>query len=691
MISLSGEAKSLEDPTANPELTTQAPVFTDRDTAGSWIASNTIEREDKTSPGIELRREDPLAEEAKAGFKARRSNLSGSSGTRMKGENDMNRRQQEPADFTTTQPASSVDGSSIRSAPSKRTLTDGSNDVPGVGHSSYSKKRRLASILSMSSIIRNLDDTGDEEPGYFTHFGKRCSATAQTIASRISSRTQSRTASKESYGGLSTLSSDIEPTSSSTLDSEYKRFYDNPTPEQFPEYRHIQQKAGLNELTKAALPLSQGRSAVSSIMYAKSQSMSDEQAELHLQTVLPREASAVGGYIDAADERGVTALHLAVAYGYPRVCRFLLQNDANSSALTQAGASVSCFAKPAQNLAGHDSSLYFHIMHCRQWIEHGGVPPVPSPIAPSGHRKDKYQAPRRTATNSTLGTVNERPVEEARASMTSRRPMRRPTVEDANPDPPPTGAGPTPGPSSQSSWNLKSQPQYAPGFTDSPRTSSVQRNFQHRTQAVDFASPNFISLGSAVSNLQNSEGTRFAQAVSAQPLASVYGVVPLDSTSTLNLPSSIQPSSETLPWTSLQSVVHRANGTADLAQGIPTTVNPYEDDQYSVQSFPIATGWPDEEYVVPSQPWNTDQPESLLRDQHQYRQAPEEHQLQYQQQAQTQMEERGTGGAVDDRSAPRELDLYFPNTTEVSMINVNCPSANPVWFTCPHGHAWSRE
>lgn len=97
-------------------------------------------------------------------------------------------------------------------------------------------------------------------------------------------------------------------------------------------------------------------------------------------------------YVKAADHNQVTALHLAVAYGYPAVCCLLLDSGADHKARTVQGETPYSFAKSAQNAAGQEYGLhrYSHIVLCRDRVKYGVNPPIPTLRGgESGERRTK--------------------------------------------------------------------------------------------------------------------------------------------------------------------------------------------------------------------------------------------------------------------------------------------------------------
>ena len=384
-------------------------------------------------------------------------------------------------------------------------------------------KRHPRKAFSITSVTRRLDDLKIAEPGYFTYIGKRCSATAETIASRLSFTRHSRRSSARSSAlkGSSVGSghnadakddhwSRLDQTTRSrrTADSEYARFYHDLEPEQFaPQSRPPSARA--QQQDTSSMPLHEHPTAVIALMYAKAHSMLDEEAEAHLRNVLPARLDATRIYMKAADQRGVTALHLAVAYGFVRVCGLILEYDTDQVfhlARTNNDTSMYQFAKPAQKLACKDLKLYCRIAHCRQWVECGKPPPVSSPQDDrerSNEEKRGSQKRNRVPTNSTLATVSETPVADHRSSTRASSLSRQlPSEHTAHALTPTTMMA-----SATSSRTLPvlvhgATPQYASRFTDSPTPSSLRHSFPNGIDFTDFAQANPSNRNSGLSNVE---------------------------------------------------------------------------------------------------------------------------------------------------------------------------------------------
>jgi hypothetical protein len=106
---------------------------------------------------------------------------------------------------------------------------------------------------------------------------------------------------------------------------------------------------------------------------------SDETILSRLENALPSREDERPHFVNAADHRGVTPLHLAPAYGLPKTCGFLVDQHANYRAVTTSGESIKKFTRPAQRLAGNDIQLYCRIFNCRTFTTMGKAPPVPQP------------------------------------------------------------------------------------------------------------------------------------------------------------------------------------------------------------------------------------------------------------------------------------------------------------------------
>jgi hypothetical protein len=82
-------------------------------------------------------------------------------------------------------------------------------------------------------------------------------------------------------------------------------------------------------------------------------------------------------FVNKCDQKGITALHLAVAYGCREACGVLLDSGANHNARTAKGWSISRFAKFASRHTGDEASdfpFYHDILSCIEFVRHGRAP-----------------------------------------------------------------------------------------------------------------------------------------------------------------------------------------------------------------------------------------------------------------------------------------------------------------------------
>lgn len=305
-------------------------------------------------------------------------------------------------------PSTLTGRSSTTPTPTKRAFSDEDDDVPSTD---YGTRKDRTRALSLSAIIESLENlTG--QTGLYDHI-KRISVKSH-ISPRFRSFRFSRGSIGASEGSTAPGTSMHEPNSPKgneafpipyEPDPDYANFYHHPTS------------------ARMAQVQSMGAGVVASLMSAKACSMSDEDAESHLLKASLDETGAVASFVNAVDDKGITALHLAVAYGYPRVCRYLMQNLANPFAVTNRGSSVCRFARPAQDFA-KELSLYHRILYCRQWICAGLAPPTTddtdvqsSPdMEEGGKPRPTLKRIKTNDTGSTLFTVEETPTEETAMS-----------------------------------------------------------------------------------------------------------------------------------------------------------------------------------------------------------------------------------------------------------------------------------
>ena len=207
---------------------------------------------------------------------------------------------------------------------------------PNVLRGDFRKRKRRTLSLSLSDVASQLDG---EVRGLYWHIVKQCSISNMTVASRVSS----------------TLSiSKIR-----TEGSEFQLYYDRP-----------------GENDEQQVPAVEAV-AVNIMLNARNHSLDDEQVLQNFNDVLPGSEAERRGFVNVKDWRGVTALHLAVAYGYLGTCGLLLKHGADHTAQTVQETHVWHFSKPAEKLAGNDVRLYARIKVCRVFVRYGYEPPVP--------------------------------------------------------------------------------------------------------------------------------------------------------------------------------------------------------------------------------------------------------------------------------------------------------------------------
>lgn len=243
-----------------------------------------------------------------------------------------------------------------------------------------------------------------------------------------------RTCSSSSFSMVTRASTNL---SSARLpkSSTYIRYYDQPAENHTNAPKSFGVHVDSNADAAFGLDTATNQGAVALLMISRMEDRSDSQVrnsqmrdaqvrDLLLKTLDSMASDAEREhYVRLPDHRGVTALHLAVAYGYPATCSLLLDNKARHRAKTLQGESVAAFAKPAENAAGLDDlKLYYRIMLCRDRVRYGLRPPTPashrhapkleerpskrrmisiSPATRPGHRRQPFAAP----TSSLAGRV----------------------------------------------------------------------------------------------------------------------------------------------------------------------------------------------------------------------------------------------------------------------------------------------
>ena len=325
-------------------------------------------------------------------------------------------------------PKASIARSSTTPAVPKRSLSENSENPNGLD---YSTRKIRTRALSLSDITRRLENlTG--QTGLYDHI-KRISVKSHISpvfrSFRVSNR-GSRRPSADS-NGLRASTFDSYSASSGRSALPYKADLD------YEQRYHRPQEHDITHLR------STGRYAVAALMTAKAKSMGDADAQNHLLTVVNQDPEGFRREIDGADDFGITALHLSVAYGYPSVSRYLIMSGANPFATTVQNSSVCRFARSAQDLAA-DTGIYHRILNCRQWVCAGLAPPLAEGKSWGPEEKRSWRpAPKRARTSereSALFTVNETMNEEA-VNQAANRSQRSSTIADRLTELPPLITG----------------------------------------------------------------------------------------------------------------------------------------------------------------------------------------------------------------------------------------------------------
>ena len=225
------------------------------------------------------------------------------------------------------------------------------------------RKRKLITSLTLTNMAKWLD--GDKKGKHFRIAKERTVSIHKT--STISSR-KARTAA-----------------------SEFGQFYHHPGPNQFnplaPTISTIPSTVFANH---EIFPVRPEAVAANCLIDAWRHGLEDAVVSHRLETILPGRADERQSFVNAMDEFGASPLHLAVAYGYPRTCTFLLSHGADPEAVTNKGTNIFDFAEPAATLAGEDLRLYYRILQCRTFVREGQSPPAPKhPIYPEDEKRNR--------------------------------------------------------------------------------------------------------------------------------------------------------------------------------------------------------------------------------------------------------------------------------------------------------------
>lgn len=272
------------------------------------------------------------------------------------------------------------------------TLKDSS--LPHPRNEMNPKKRKISKgPFDLNKLVEVLEDGRKRTLNH--HIIKRTSASRTTIASRLSIQASTRCAR--------------------TLTSDFCAYYYKNATQGFgdkraetPSHRGDIQGDTI-EPDSQSIPI-----ALNILIQAWRDDAADETILIYMQEALPVEAGEHVQFVNDADRRGVSPLHLAVAYGYLKTCGFLLNHGADHEARTTKDESIRSFARPAQTLAKANIPLYASIFQCRQFAGKGKPPPVPKlvDVSKSAGRKRERQATgktqKRTKTERTDGSQDSR-------------------------------------------------------------------------------------------------------------------------------------------------------------------------------------------------------------------------------------------------------------------------------------------
>lgn len=161
--------------------------------------------------------------------------------------------------------------------------------------------------------------------------------------------------------------------------SEFKTYYHRPshlhinyvppTPSTFPSHPSALFRSDRNLFPPEAV-------VIRALRHAWSHGEDDLKVRDTLEEKLPTTKEERRVFVNRKDNNGTSPLHLAVAYGYPHTCTFLMEHGADHDVYTNKVTSISEFAEPALRLTGNDHQLYFRIYYSRSWVKAGLAPPV---------------------------------------------------------------------------------------------------------------------------------------------------------------------------------------------------------------------------------------------------------------------------------------------------------------------------
>jgi hypothetical protein len=241
-----------------------------------------------------------------------------------------------------------------------------------------------------------------------------------------------------------------------TAASEFGQFYHRPGPNQFnPLAPSISTIPSTVFATYEPSPVRPEAVAANCLIDAWRHGREDDVVNRRLETILPERADERRSFVNAIDEFGASPLHLAVAYGYPHTCTFLLSHGADPKAVTNEGTNIYDFAEPAVTLAGEDLRLYYRILHCRTFVREGQSPPAPKhPRYPEHEKRNRKRLKKGMA----------------KGPFCPKKPLHDETTAPQNT----TASTHTNEPSTPATGETMSW--YAWPYTESPRSSTLQRN-----------------------------------------------------------------------------------------------------------------------------------------------------------------------------------------------------------------------
>ena len=275
----------------------------------------------------------------------------------QRAEVDANERIRPDEDGVQAQPR--VDTQFTGQVPAERTP-----DGPKPGQASKNdRKRKLITSLTLTNMAKWLD--GGKKG---THFRVAKERTVSFHRAATSSSQRMRTAT-----------------------SEFGLFYHRPTPVSNDSAGSGTSPMPLGMSVAHGPPTFRPEAVVvNCLIDAWKRSFEDDVVRDTLKNMLPERMDERKTFVNAVDGLGTSPLHLAVAYGYPHTCTFLLNHGANADAVTNMSTSIYDFAEPAESMAGGNIRLYYRILHCRTFVRVGQKPPAPKhPRYPEDEKRDR--------------------------------------------------------------------------------------------------------------------------------------------------------------------------------------------------------------------------------------------------------------------------------------------------------------